>query len=254
MPAAAVVTEPVVALTGIRRTYGQGENQVHALRGVDLAISEGEMVAVMGPSGSGKSTLMNILGCLDRPSEGCYRLDGDDVSTLSKRELAALRLHKLGFIFQSFHLLSRTTALENVELPLIYAGVPRARRRAAALEALDRVGLSGRAHHTPGQLSGGQQQRVAIARALVQRPRLILADEPTGNLDSRTSLEVMAILQALNDEGATLVLVTHEPDVARYASRAVYCRDGRIRKDEPVARRRAAIDLAAWRDEEEVSA
>jgi putative ABC transport system ATP-binding protein len=248
-----VATEPVVALAGVRRTYGAGANQVHALRGIDLTIAQGEMVAIMGPSGSGKSTLMNILGCLDRPTEGHYRLDGTDVSTLSKRELAGIRLRKLGFVFQSFHLLARTTALENVELPLIYAGVPRARRRAAALEALERVGLQGRAHHTSGQLSGGQQQRVAIARALVLRPRLILADEPTGNLDSRTSLEVMTLLQALNHEGATLAIVTHEADIARYASRALYCRDGRVRRDEPVVRRHAEADLAAWRDEEELS-
>ena len=250
--AAGVDSDPVVALRGIHRTYGQGSNQVHALRGIDLEIHEGEMVAVMGPSGSGKSTLMNLLGCLDRPSAGHYLLDGQDVATLTKRELAAIRLHRLGFIFQSFHLLSRTTAAENVELPLVYAGVPRARRRAMALAALERVGLGERAHHTSAQLSGGQQQRVAIARALVQNPRLVLADEPTGNLDSRTSLEVMAILQELNDEGATLIIVTHEPDIAKYASRSLHCRDGRIRKDERRTPARALDDLALWRDDAEV--
>lgn len=245
-----MATDTVVALSGVRRTYGQGETVVHALRGIDLEIAEGEMVAVMGPSGSGKSTLMNILGCLDRPTEGQYWLDGRDVAALGKRELAAIRLHNLGFIFQSFHLLPRTTAVENVELPLVYAGVARKRRRAMALEALARVGLDARAHHTSAQLSGGQQQRVAIARALVQRPRLILADEPTGNLDSRTSLEVMAMLQALNQEGATLVVVTHEPDIARYASRVLVCRDGRVRRDQTRTPRPAAADLALWRDDE----
>jgi putative ABC transport system ATP-binding protein len=248
-----VDTEGLVTLSGVRRTYGEGPNGVQALRGVDLEIHEGEMVAIMGPSGSGKSTLMHILGCLDRPTEGRYWLDGRDVATLGKRELAAIRLRKLGFVFQSFQLLARTSALENVELPLIYAGVPGTRRRALALEALGRVGLAERAHHTPAQLSGGQQQRVAIARALVQRPRLILADEPTGNLDSRTSMEVMALLQSLNDEGTTLVIVTHEPDVARYTSRALTCRDGRIRKDERLSRRSAETDLANWTEEETLS-
>jgi putative ABC transport system ATP-binding protein len=245
-----VGSDPVVSLRDIRRTYGSGEGMVHALRGVDLDIHRGEMVAIMGPSGSGKSTLMNILGCLDRPTAGRYLLEGRDVAGLDKRELAATRLGNLGFIFQSFHLLPRTTALENVELPLIYAAVPRARRRELALEALARVGLEGRAQHTPAQLSGGQQQRVAIARAIVLRPRLVLADEPTGNLDSHTSLEVMATLQALNDEGATLILVTHEPDIARFGSRTLHCRDGRIRKDERHHPERAALHLARWRDDD----
>jgi putative ABC transport system ATP-binding protein len=252
--AAAVASDLVVALRGVHRSYGEGSNQVHALRGIDLDIREGEMVAIMGPSGSGKSTLMNLLGCLDRPTAGQYLLDGQDVAQLDKRALSAIRLHRLGFIFQSFHLLSRTTAVENVELPLVYAGVPRARRRARALEALDRVGLAARADHTPAQLSGGQQQRVAIARALVQNPRVVLADEPTGNLDSRTSLEVMAILQELNDEGATLVIVTHEADIAKYATRTLHCRDGRIRRDDRITPARAAADLARWRDDAEVEA
>jgi putative ABC transport system ATP-binding protein len=245
-----VDSEPVVSLRDLRRTYGGEGNLVHALRGVDLDIHEGEMVSIMGPSGSGKSTLMNILGCLDRPTEGRYLLQGRDVARLTKRELAAIRLSSLGFIFQSFHLLPRTSALENVELPLIYAAVPRGQRRTLALEALARVGLEGRANHTPAQLSGGQQQRVAIARAIVQRPPLILADEPTGNLDSRTSLEVMATLQALNDEGATLIIVTHEPDIARYGSRTLTCRDGRIRKDLRHPPERATLDLARWRDDD----
>ncbi len=246
-----MVTEPVVSLAGIARTYGRGDNVVHALRGVDLEIAEGEMVAVMGPSGSGKSTLMNILGCLDRPSAGRYLLDGQDVAGVSKRDLSAIRLRRLGFIFQSFHLLPRTSALENVELPLVYAGVPKQERRARAMAALNRVGLEDRQHHTSAELSGGQQQRVAIARALVQRPRLVLADEPTGNLDSRTSLEVMATLQTLNRDGATLVIVTHESDIAKYASRVLVCRDGRIRKDERRTPQDAAADLAVWHDEEQ---
>jgi putative ABC transport system ATP-binding protein len=246
----AVASDPVVSLRGIHRTYGQGEGQVHALRGVDLDIEEGEMVAVMGPSGSGKSTLMNLLGCLDRPTAGQYLLDGQDVATLGKRALSAIRLHRLGFIFQSFHLLSRTTALENVELPLVYSGVPGRQRRQRALEALERVGLGGRAHHTSAQLSGGQQQRVAIARALVQNPRVVLADEPTGNLDSRTSLEVMAILQELNQEGATLVIVTHEPDIAQYGTRTLHCRDGRIRRDDRHSPASARQDLGRWRDDQ----
>jgi putative ABC transport system ATP-binding protein len=247
-----VDSEPVVSLSDVRRTYGSGDSVVHALRGIDLDIHQGEMVAIMGPSGSGKSTLMNILGCLDRPTAGRYWLEGRDVARLTTRELAAIRLRSLGFIFQSFHLLPRTSALENVELPLIYAAVSRSQRRARSLEALARVGLEGRAHHTASQLSGGQQQRVAIARAIVQRPRLILADEPTGNLDSHTSLEVMSTLQALNDEGATLIIVTHEPDIARYATRTLYCRDGRIRRDERHHPDRAALHLAQWRDEDDL--
>jgi putative ABC transport system ATP-binding protein len=249
--APAVDSDLIVALRGIHRSYGVGINKVHALRGIDLDIREGEMVAIMGPSGSGKSTLMNLLGCLDRPTAGQYFLDGQDVGALDKRALSAIRLRRLGFIFQSFHLLARTSALENVELPLIYAGVARGQRRLLAQAALDRVGLGDRAHHTPAQLSGGQQQRVAIARALVQNPRLLLADEPTGNLDSRTSLDVMATLQALNREGVTLVIVTHEPDIARYGTRTLHCRDGRIRKDVQHLPASAADDLGRWRDDEE---
>jgi putative ABC transport system ATP-binding protein len=205
---------------------------VHALRDVSLTISEGESVAVMGPSGSGKSTLMNILGCLDRPSSGGYWLVGDEVSQLDRNALARLRNRTLGFVFQSFNLLSRTTALENVELPLLYAGVSARERHARAREALEHVGLGERMHHHPNQMSGGQQQRVAVARALVTRPRLIVADEPTGNLDSRTSVEIMALFQELGRSGITLLLVTHEADIARYASRVVVMHDGRVQSDE----------------------
>ncbi len=241
---------PILSLRGIVRTYGSGENAVYALRGVDLDVEPGEMIAVMGPSGSGKSTLMNVLGCLDRPTAGSYFLDGRDVARLSKDELARARLSLLGFVFQGFHLLARTTAVENVELPLLYAGVPSRERERRAREALARVGLEGREDHTASQLSGGQQQRVAIARALVNRPRLVLADEPTGNLDSRTSLEVMALLQRLNAEGVTLAVVTHEPDIAAYARRRLVLRDGRIRTDERQDPRSAAADLASWRGDE----
>jgi putative ABC transport system ATP-binding protein len=212
--------------------------QVHALRGVSLSIERGEFVAIMGASGSGKSTLMNILGCLDRPTSGSYRLEGEEVGTLDRDRLAELRNGTLGFVFQSFNLLSRTSALENVELPLLYSHVTSAERRRRAEAALARVNLAERKHHHPNQLSGGQQQRVAIARALVGEPRIILADEPTGNLDSRTSVEVMALLQELvlgqaQDErgGITVVLVTHEPDIAAYAGRVIEMRDGRMRSD-----------------------
>jgi putative ABC transport system ATP-binding protein len=206
--------------------------EVHALREVSLTISEGESVAVMGPSGSGKSTLMNILGCLDRPSSGGYWLAGEEVSQLDRNALARMRNRTLGFVFQSFNLLSRTSALENVELPLLYAGVSARERHTRAREALTRVGLGERMHHHPNQMSGGQQQRVAVARALVTRPRLIVADEPTGNLDSRTSIEIMALFQELGRSGITLLLVTHESDIARYASRVVVMRDGRVQSDE----------------------
>ncbi len=201
------------------------------LKGVSLSIQDGEFVAVMGSSGSGKSTLMNILGCLDRPTAGHYWLNGSDVSNLSRNELAEVRNRTLGFVFQNFNLLSRTSALENVELPLVYAGVGGKERRRRALQALTRVGLGDRVDHHPNQLSGGQQQRVAIARALVSEPRLILADEPTGNLDSRTSLEVMALFQELGRAGITIVLVTHEPDIATYASRVVVLKDGQVASD-----------------------
>ncbi len=230
----------LVEITDVTKTYRMGDVDVHALRGVTLRIGEGEFVAIMGASGSGKSTLMNILGCLDRPTTGDYWLDGAEVSRLDADALAEKRSGTLGFVFQSFNLLARTTALENVELPLVYRGLPPAERRNSAREALERVGLGDRLHHQPSQLSGGQQQRVAIARALVNRPRLILADEPTGNLDSRASLEMMALLQQLNDEGMTIVLVTHEPEIAGHARRAITVRDGLIEEDRPVGTPRAA--------------
>ena len=224
--------KPLIEASKVSKVYRMGDVDVHALRDVSLTISEGESVAVMGPSGSGKSTLMNILGCLDRPSSGGYWLVGDEVSQLDRNALARLRNRTLGFVFQSFNLLSRTTALENVELPLLYAGVSARERHARAREALEHVGLGERMHHHPNQMSGGQQQRVAVARALVTRPRLIVADEPTGNLDSRTSIEIMALFQELGRSGITLLLVTHESDISRYASRVVVMRDGRVQSDE----------------------
>jgi putative ABC transport system ATP-binding protein len=222
----------VIRLEGVHKTYDLGEIQVHALRGASLEIRAGEFVAIMGASGSGKSTLMNILGCLDKPTRGHYFLDGLDVSNMTKTELARIRNRKLGFVFQQFNLLARTSALENVELPTIYAGIPIEERERRAKEALDKVGLSERADHHPSQLSGGQQQRVAIARGLVNRPAILLADEPTGNLDSRTSVEIMDIFQRLNTEqGITIIVVTHEPDIARYAKRIIEFRDGKLKKD-----------------------
>jgi putative ABC transport system ATP-binding protein len=222
---------PLVRLEDVVRTYQMGDVEVRALQGLSLVIEHGEFTAVMGASGSGKSTLMNVLGCLDRPSSGRYLLEGREVSTLSTDQLAEIRNRTIGFVFQNFNLLSRTSALENVELPLLYAGVATAERHARAAESLGRVGLADRAGHHPNQMSGGQQQRVAIARALVNRPRVILADEPTGNLDSRTSVEVMALFQELGRSGITVLLVTHEPDIAQYASRILVMRDGRVLSD-----------------------
>src|ERR1700756_4935455 len=249
-------SEPVIQLDNIHKTYSMGDVQVHALRGVSLTIREGEFVAIMGASGSGKSTTMNILGCLDRPTKGTYVLDGQDVSQMSKDERADIRSRKIGFVFQGFNLLSRTSALENVELPMLYAGVNSKERHARAMASLAAVGLAGREQNHPNQLSGGQQQRVAVARALVNEPALILADEPTGNLDSRTSVEVMEIFQRLNRErGITLVLVTHEPDIAQYAQRIVVFKDGKIRKDYQVEDQRDAAEelrnLPTIEDEDE---
>ena len=230
----------VIAIRDLVKVYVLGEVELRALDGVDLQIDPGEFVAIMGPSGSGKSTLMNIIGCLDRPTSGTYTLDGSDVSRLSRDQRAIIRNAKIGFVFQSFNLLARTSALENVELPLLYADVTltRSQRRDAAREALRRVGLADREGNHPSQLSGGQQQRVAIARALVTKPAILLADEPTGNLDSRTSVEIMGIFQALNDEGKTIVLITHEPDIAQHAKRIVHVRDGKINQDERIQQRR----------------
>jgi len=249
-------SRPVIQLDHIHKTYTMGDVQVHALRGASLTIREGEFVAIMGASGSGKSTTMNILGCLDRPTKGSYILDGQDVSEMSKDERADIRSRKIGFVFQGFNLLSRTSALENVELPMLYAGVSSAQRHQRAMESLAAVGLAGREKNHPNQLSGGQQQRVAVARALVNDPALILADEPTGNLDSRTSVEVMEIFQRLNRErGITLVLVTHEPDIAQYAQRVIVFKDGKIKKDFQVEDQRDAAEeiknLPAIEDDED---
>lgn len=234
---------PVIQLDHIHKIYTMGDVEVHALRGVSLTIREGEFVAIMGASGSGKSTTMNIIGCLDRPTRGTYILDGEDVSQLSKDERADIRCQKIGFVFQGFNLLSRTSALENVELPMLYLGVDSTTRHARAMEALAAVGLAGREQNHPNQLSGGQQQRVAVARSLVNNPALILADEPTGNLDSRTSVEVMEIFQRLNRErGITLVLVTHERDIAEYAQRVVVFKDGKIKADRQVEKPRDAAE------------
>ena len=221
----------LVAARGITKVYAVGGQTVHALRGVSIDIEAGEFVAIMGASGSGKSTLMNILGCLDRPTAGAYQLAGEPVETMAADQLAAVRNRRIGFVFQQFNLLPRTTALENVELPMVYAGVRAADRRARALEALQRVGLADRASHAPSELSGGQQQRVAIARALVNSPQLVLADEPTGALDSQTSEDIMRLLADLNRQGMTIVLVTHEGDIAHWARRKIVFRDGRIVED-----------------------
>jgi putative ABC transport system ATP-binding protein len=245
---------PLVEMRGIERTYIMGDNEVHALRGVDLTIERGSSIAIMGTSGSGKSTLMNIMGCLDQPTKGSYRLNGKDVSRLSRAQLADVRGRMIGFVFQSFNLLSRTTALENVEMPLMYQGVPGGERHRRAKLALEKVGLVGREDHHPSQLSGGQQQRVAIARALVGEAPVIMADEPTGNLDSRTSYEVMAILQGLVDQGKTVILVTHEADIAAYASRVITLRDGLIIDDRHQTPISATAALAAVRPEPGASA
>ena len=223
---------PCIQVEELHKYYSLGETRVHALRGVSIEIEEGGFVAIMGASGSGKSTFMNMLGCLDRPTSGTYALEGVDVSRLDKRQLAAIRNRRLGFVFQGFNLLSRTTALENVELPTLYSALKKPERIRRSREALTLVGLADRAEHFPSQLSGGQQQRVAIARALVNRPAILLADEPTGNLDSHTAVEIMEIFQQLNESGLTIVLVTHEHDIAQFAKRVVVFRDGTIRKDE----------------------
>jgi putative ABC transport system ATP-binding protein len=231
------VSAPLIEMRGIERTYIMGDNIVRALRGVDLVIEKGSSIAIMGTSGSGKSTMMNIMGCLDQPTKGKYLLNGKDVSRLSRAQLAEVRGRMIGFVFQSFNLLSRTTALENVEMPLLYQGVGAKERHRRAMEALERVGLEKRYDHHPNQLSGGQQQRVAIARALVGKAPIIMADEPTGNLDTKTSHEVMAMLQEVGDDGFTVVLVTHESDIAAHARRVIVLRDGEIvedRQQEPV--------------------
>jgi len=236
---------PVIRIEGVRKDYTMGDNIVHALRGVDLTAERGEMLAIMGASGSGKSTLMNMLGCLDTPTSGSYWLDGIRVDGLNRNQLADLRNEKLGFVFQGFNLLARTSALDNVELPLLYDRAGRWKNtKELAAEALRRVGLGDRLDHQPSELSGGQQQRVAIARALVTAPTLLLADEPTGNLDSHMTVEIMSLFQELNDQGITIVMVTHEPDVAQYCKRMVEVRDGRIKRDHPVEERHnAAADL-----------
>ena len=231
---------PVVETRDIEKIYRMGDVEVRALRGVSLTIHAGEFVAVMGASGSGKSTFMNLIGCLDRPTRGSYLLNGRDVGKLSRDQLAQVRGQQIGFVFQGFNLLPRTSALENVELPLLYQGVPAKERHRRAAEALRRVGLGDRLEHTSAQLSGGQQQRVAIARSLVNHPSLLLADEPTGNLDSRTSVEVMGIFQELNEQGLTVLLVTHEPDIAEHGRRVVTFKDGVVLNDVPLTRRRLA--------------
>lgn len=245
--------EPIIKLADFRRTYRNGSLEVHAVRGVTLDILPGEFVAIMGASGSGKSTLMNTIGCLDRPTSGLYELDGVDIGGLGRDELADLRNSKLGFVFQGFNLLARTSALENVELPLLYCRppMPASEQKERALAALEMVGLADRADHYPNQLSGGQQQRVAIARALVNEPRVLLADEPTGNLDTRTSIEVMGVFQSLNHQGITIVMVTHELDIASFSKRKVVMRDGLVRTDEPVLARLHAAEALAQLEAEQ---
>src|SRR5216683_1237935 len=240
---ATALASAVIRVEDVHKYYDLGETRVHALRGVSVVIGQGEFVAIMGASGSGKSTFMNMLGCLDRPSSGRYLLEGVDVSRHDKRALALIRNQKIGFVFQGFNLLARTTALENTELPTLYTKIDKAEGEKRASEALALVGLAERAQHYPSQMSGGQQQRVAIARALVNRPSILLADEPTGNLDSRTSVEIMDIFQKLNDEGLTIVLVTHEPDIAQFAKRSIQFRDGKIRRDERIQNRPRASEV-----------
>jgi putative ABC transport system ATP-binding protein len=244
---------PMIEIENLVKDYHLGELRVHALKAVSLEIERGESVAIMGPSGSGKSTMMNILGCLDKPTSGTYRLDGTNVGELGRDQLAEIRGRKVGFVFQQFNLLARTSAVENVELPLLYTNTPSEERRKRAIAALHRVGLAGREEHHPSQLSGGQQQRVAIARALVNDPRIILADEPTGALDTRTSIEIMSIFQQLNREaGITMIVVTHEPDIAAYAGRNIYFRDGRLQRDVRIEQPRdAAAELRSLPVEEE---
>ena len=244
---------PVIQLEDFRKTYITGEVEVKAVRGVTLSIHPGEFVAIMGASGSGKSTMLNTLGCLDRPTSGRFLLDGVNVGELDRDQLADLRNRKIGFVFQGFNLLARTSAVENVELPMLYSrpAIPAAEQRERAMESLSLVGLAQRYDHTPSQLSGGQQQRVAIARGLVNRPKLLLADEPTGNLDSRTSIEIMGIFQQLNDKGITIVMVTHELDIARYCRRVVVMRDGLVRSDEAVKDRFIASEELAKLDAEQ---
>ncbi len=249
-------SKPVISLEKIHKIYHTGEVDVHAIRGVSLEIGQGEFVALMGASGSGKSTMMNIIGCLDRPSQGNYFLDSIDVSELSRDELADIRNQKIGFVFQGFNLLARTSALENVELPMLYtrqrlSGVG---QRERAMEALTAVGLGDRADHKPNQLSGGPQQRVALARALSNRPSLLLADEPTGNLDSRTSVDIMGVFQKLNDQGITIVMVTHELDIAQYTRRMVVMRDGKVVSDSPVSHRlNAETELRRLQEEQKAA-
>lgn len=247
------MSEPLLRIVDVEKRYTSGDVEVRALRGVSLDIHPGEFVAIMGPSGSGKSTLMNVVGCLDRPTSGKVLLEGRDLAKLDHDQLAEIRNLTLGFVFQSFHLLARTSALENVELPLVYAGVKGPERRARAAESLRLVGLEERKGHHPNQLSGGQQQRVAIARAIVNQPKLLVADEPTGNLDSKTSLEIMALFQELGRRGLTIVLVTHEPDIASYASRVLIVRDGLVQSDKRQRPRSAADDMRGLPEIEEAA-
>jgi putative ABC transport system ATP-binding protein len=247
------MTAPLIEVSSLSKDYYMGGERIRALRKVTTSVRRGEIVAVMGPSGSGKSTFMNLLGCLDRPTAGSYRLDGEEVASLDPDAQATLRNRRIGFVFQSFNLLPRATALANVELPLVYAGIDRRTRHTRAAAALEAVGLADRVHHRPTELSGGQQQRVAIARALVNDPVLMLADEPTGALDSHTSLEIVALLQRLNRGGLTVVLVTHEPDIARFAGRVLAFRDGKLKTDRAQAPADAAAELAVTPSVEEAA-